>query len=213
MRILVVDDHTMFREGVLDYLRKELFVSEAIGAESVEDAKNATIAEEPTLVVTDLSLPEKSGKELISWLRDTHPGVAVLVMTMHDELSSLRAAIELGARGYITKSSGYYELVQAIHRVTRGDYYLDQVMLTKLLHQIGRAEIAGPSISPVEDLTTREREIFELLLTEESAAAIGEKLFISEKTVENHRTSIYRKLGVHDRLSLFRFAREQGLLE
>jgi len=213
MRILVVDDHAMFREGVLDFLQKELFISQAIGAPSVEEARNVVTAEEPALVVTDLSLPESSGKELIIWLRETHPDVAILVMTMHDELSSLREAIELGARGYITKSSGYYELVQAIHRITRGDYYLDQVMLTKLLQQIGRAEIAGSNKSAVEDLTAREREIFELLLTEESAAAIGEKLYISEKTVENHRTNIYRKLGVHDRLSLFRFAREQGFLQ
>jgi DNA-binding NarL/FixJ family response regulator len=133
---------------------------------------------------------------------------------MHAELSVLKEVVAAGARGYVTKSSGYDQLVTGI-RVVADGYYLDQTMLAKVLRRFAGDPATGApkDDDPLTELTEREREIFFRLLDDASPGEIGSILFISAKTVENHRSSIYRKLGVHDRLGLFSFARQHGLVE
>jgi DNA-binding NarL/FixJ family response regulator len=214
MKILLVDDHKMFREGVSDFLMKESFCEAVIQASTVEEARHRVADGPPDVVVTDLSLPDEPGQNLLRWLAEEHPTVPSLCMTMHSEMSAMREVIAAGARGFVTKESGYKELVEAIRRVESGELYLDQVMLGRVLDYIERGGGSGPGADgAVGELSQREREVFFLLLEDKDAQQIGEALFISPKTVENHRTSIYRKLGVRDRLSLFQFARSNGLVE
>lgn len=214
MTILLVDDHKIFREGVADFLLKESFCDAVIQASTVEEARRSVSAGPPDLVVTDLGLPDEPGLNLIRWLTEAHPEVRSLCMTMHTEVALMREVFSAGAKGFVTKESGYQELVEGVRRVSSGELYLDQVMLRRVLDYLGRGGVAGPGADgPVGELSEREREIFHLLIEDKDAQQIGEALFISPKTVENHRTSIYRKLGVRDRLSLFQFARSHGLLE
>lgn len=214
MKILLVDDHKMFREGVCDILLKESFCDAVIQATTVEEARHRVADGSPDVVVTDLSLPDEPGQNLLRWLTEKHPTVPSLCMTMHSEIAVMREVFSAGARGFVTKESGYRELLEGIRRVAAGDIYLDQVMLSRLLDYLGRGGADGHEADgAVEVLSQREREIFSLLIEDKDAQEIGETLFISPKTVENHRTSIYRKLGVRDRLSLFQFARSNGLLE
>lgn len=214
MTILLVDDHKIFREGVADFLSKESFCDSVVQASTVEEARRTVDAGPPDLVVTDLSLPDESGQNLIRWLNEEHPEVRSLCMTMHTEVAVMREVLSAGAKSFVTKESGYKELVEGIRRVASGELYLDQVMLGRVLDYIERGEITGPGADrAVSELSQREQEVFFLLLEDKDASQVGEALFISPKTVENHRTSIYRKLGVRDRLSLFQFARSHGLLE
>lgn len=214
MTILLVDDHKIFREGVADFLLKESFCEEVTQASTVEEARRSVDVGSPDLLVTDLSLPDEPGQNLIRWLNQEHPEIRSLCMTMHTEVALLREVFSAGAKGFVTKESGYTELVEAVSRVASGELYLDQVMLGRVLDYMQRGEVTGPAAGgAVSVLSQREREIFFLLLEDKDAAQVGEALFISPKTVENHRTSIYRKLGVRDRLSLFQFARSHGLFE
>lgn len=214
MKFLLVDDHQMFRESLGDYLARESFVDEVFHAESVASAMAVLEAQPIDLVVSDLGFPESSGHELFAWCVEHCPETRVVCLTMHSEVSMLRETVRRGVSGFVTKNSGYDELLAGVRRVADGGVYLDQVMLKKLLDALereGGAPVAGPAV--LAELTSREREVLNLLLAEHDPPTIADVLFISSKTVENHRSSIYRKLGVHDRLSLHSFARQHGLIE
>lgn len=214
MTILLVDDHQIFREGVCDILTKEDFCTAVLQAAGVAAAKEVISDSPPDLVVTDLSLPDEPGQNLIRWVAGEYPDVRILCMTMHSEVAVMREVFSAGGRGFVTKQSGYKELIDGIRRVAAGELYVDQVMLSRIVDYLSRGEVMerNPE-SPLAELSQREREVFFLLVEDKEVSAIADALFISSKTVENHRTNIYRKLGVRDRLSLFQFARTHGCLE
>lgn len=214
MKLLLVDDHQIFREGVREFLQRESFCTQIDDADSVTAAREIIERAEPDIVITDISFPESSGKELIAWTSREHPRTRCLCMTMHAGIGLLREVLGLGAHGFVTKSSGYDELVAAIRTVAGGGRYLDQTMLTQVLdHLVNGMGAAGIGSTAAAALSERERGVLMLLLEDRELSDIAEALFISRKTVENHRSNIYRKLGVHDRLSLFRFGRDAGLVE
>lgn len=228
MDILIVDDHQMFRESLIEFLRQEEFCTSVRGAASVQDAREAIIARPPEVLVTDLSFPEGSGQDLLQWIQETHPDIPRMCLTMHAELEVLKSVLRLGVRGYVTKNSGYNELVRAIQVMGGNGVFLDQVILEKVMDEFSRpahtpytgtresdatAETgARRSSLDLTSLTEREREVFNLLLDDHKLQDIAEILYVSAKTVENHRSSIYRKLGVKDRFSLHRRAREERLV-
>lgn len=237
IRVLLADDHQMFRESLVGFLADEFFCKEVLGVSTVAEARKAIEEEAPEVAVCDLNFPgEESGYDLIAWIQECRPEIGVVCLTMHSELQVLREAAKLGARGFVTKSSGYNELFRAIRAVAEGGYYLDQVLLEKVMKDLGRTpgqsrradddsfdrhswhsrHASHADEDPLEmlaDLTPREREIFLLFARDATIFQVAEQLYLSPKTVENHRSSIYRKLGLHDRLSLLRFAREHRLLE
>ena len=214
MTFLCVAVHQIPRSSMIGFFRNESFCRRVEGVSSVAEARDAIAAEAPDVVVTDLSFPAQGGPALIAWCQVHAPRTAILCLTMHAELSVLKEVAAAGARGYVTKSSGYDQLVTGI-RVVADGYYLDQTMLAKVLRRFAGDPATGApkDDDPLTELTEREREIFFRLVDDASPGEIGSILFISAKTVENHRSSIYRKLGVHDRLGLFSFARQHGLVE
>lgn len=214
MKILLVDDHKIFREGVSDILAKEEFASEIIQAADVTEAKQKISASVPDLLITDLSLPGEPGQELIRWIRENSPATRILCMSMHSDITLMREVLSLGAAGFVTKESGFKELAEAIRRVHTGEIYLDQIMLKRVLEYLDHASTFKQSADPaLGELSEREREVFFLLIEGTPLQEISDKLFISTKTIENHRSKIYKKLGVHDRLTLINFAREKGMVE
>jgi DNA-binding NarL/FixJ family response regulator len=214
MRILLVDDHQILRESVAEFLKQEPFTEDVLDVGSVEEARATLVRFEADVLVTDLEFPAESGKDLLRWVHNEHPDTGCICMTMHAEVPLLRDTLSLGARGFVTKSSGYDELVSAVKCVSAGRTYLDQTMLDKVLAYLQRDPEAGyDHAGSLGELSRRERDIFYLLLEDRDIHDIAASLFISPKTVENHRSNIYRKLGVNDRLGLFRFARDRQLLE
>ena len=212
MTVLFADEHQIFRESVSGFLEQESFCRQVVQASTVSEAVTKVADEKPDLIVTDLAFPEDTGRTLMGWVREHHAEIPVVCMTMHADVSLLREVFALGARGFVTKSSGYEELLQAVRAVSAGRIYLDQVMLSRMLDYLDRGE-AGDGGGALGELSGRERDIFFLLIQSHSIDEVAGELFISPKTVENHRSSIYRKLRVGDRLELMRFSRDNGFLE
>lgn len=203
-RILLVEDHPLMREGIANWLQhaREL---EIVGhASSAETAVSAVETLKPDLVLTDISLPGRSGLELVKDLRVTQPKLPVVVFSMHDESLYARRSLCAGARGYIMKSAGGEQLVNCLRRVLAGEMCYSPELATRLLEEYsgGRKN----SDSPLPELSDRELEILQLLGEVRTTREISMQLHISAKTVETHRANIKRKLKLNNSVALLRFA-------
>ncbi|MEW5722548.1 MAG: response regulator transcription factor [Thermodesulfobacteriota bacterium] len=213
--ILLIDDHPLFREGLKAIIsrdpRYEVVGEAGTGAEGLEMAKEL----EPDLVVVDLSLPDLSGLELIREVRRGLEATCILVVSMHSRIDYITEAFQAGATGYVVKDSASHMLLQSLETVLAGEYFMD----TSVARQVAKRLIDGPAGEPGGAeagfvlLTPREQEILPLLAEGISTKEIGQRLFISPKTVENHRSNIMNKLGLHSALELFRYAARFGLID
>ncbi|MDI3269318.1 MAG: response regulator transcription factor [Bacillota bacterium] len=200
LRVAIADDHPVFRQG----LRKVLELGgdvEIVGeARDGEEALSLSRREKPDVLLLDLTMPKISGVEVARLLKEEMPYLAILVLTMHDSEDYLLEAVEAGVDGYVLKDVEPGELKRALRLVQRGERYLHPAVAPKLMtgyHRRARMEKRGPD--PLEILSEREWEILQLLVKGFGNKEIGEALFISEKTVKNHATSLFRKLGVQGR--------------
>lgn len=203
-RILVVDDHPVVRLGIRQMIASEPTLEVCGEADSMEAALRALRSTEANLALVDLSLADGHGLELIRAMREIAPDVAVLVLSMHDEMLFAERALRAGARGYIMKQEAIGGLVDAIQQVLAGRVFLSDRMAQKILEQVAqrRADADGP----LGNLTDRELEVFEMIGRGLSATAIADALSVSLKTVETHRANIRTKLGLEDLAALIRFA-------
>lgn len=193
LKVLVTDDHPLFREG----LRRALDLAgvRVVGESGDGPACLAAVAAlRPDLVVLDLSLPG-GGVDLLRAIKSAHPEVRVFVLTMHDDAGYLMASVQAGADGYATKDADPGELCRAIQVCGRGERYLQPALAGKLMGSIG----AGPSAGPLSVLSQREWAILQLLARGCSNQEVGRQLFISEKTVKNHASNLFRKIGAQGR--------------
>ena len=212
IRVLLADDHTMFRAGLKALLEPESrieVVGEASdGDEAVEKARTIR----PDVVVMDLSMPETNGLEATRAIASLGLDCKVLVLTVHAEEEYLVPVVEAGGSGYLTKTSADKELIEAIKVVARGEVYLPPKAATLLLQQYKASE-ESPEEDPLEKLTDREREVLGMTAEGFSSSEIGRKLFISPKTVDTYRSRIMSKLELNHRSELVRFALRVGLLK
>ena len=195
-RLLLVDDHALFREGlsaVLAYQDDFTVVGEA------EDATSALAqarALAPDIVLMDIDLPGEDGVTATRRLKLALPAVTVMMLTVHDDSATLFAAIKAGAQGYLIKNMRSRELLEQLRGVARGEAAISRRMATRILEEI-RAQ-TGP-FGPEETLTVRELDVLELVAGRLANAAIAERLAISEHTVKNHMKSILAKLHLRNR--------------
>jgi DNA-binding NarL/FixJ family response regulator len=204
-RILVVDDHPLMREGIIQWIQRTPDLEVGCEAESSEQALSLAAKARPDLVLTDISLTGGNGLELIKDLRALCPEVPVLVLSMHDESLYAGRALRAGARGYIMKRAGGDRVIEAIREVFQGRIALSSEMATHLLEEYsGRS--ARSNRSELPSLTDREFEIFQLLGQARSNREIAEQLHLSPKTVETHRMNVMRKLKLKTAPELLRFA-------
>jgi DNA-binding NarL/FixJ family response regulator len=210
IRVLVADDHTIVRQGLVGILKAsddiEVVGEAGDGAEAVEKATKL----KPDVVVLDVSMPHLNGIEAARRIRDALPGTRVLVLTMHDDEEYVLKMVRAGASGYLLKDSAASELLAAIRALKAGKASFG-AHATRALAEAYQSDRPLPE-DPFERLTDREREIFQLVVEGKTNAQIAEMLFISPKTVDNHRTRMMEKLGVHGTAELVRFAAKHKLL-
>lgn len=208
LRVLVVDDHPLFRFGLCSVLNHaentEVVGEEATGTDAVATAA----ATRPDVVVMDLHLPDINGVEATRRIIGGDPAVRVLVLTMFDDNDSVFAAMRAGARGYLLKGAGPEEIVRAVHAVGRGEAIFGQDIAAKMMSFFAGAP-QRPTAFP--ELTARELEILELIARGENNPSITRILGVSPKTVRNHVSNIFSKLQVVDRAQAIVRAREAGL--
>jgi len=213
--ILIVDDHPLVREGLKSIL-KHAIKYEVVGqAGNARDAIQMVKNLKPDLVLLDLGLPDKSGLELSSEIRSISSPTRILIVSMHSKVDYIVKAFQAGATGYMTKESATERLLQGIEQVLNGEYFMDGSVSHRVVEKLMQTPEKEMKITDAgyETLTSREQEIMVLLAEGYSAKEAAAKLFISPKTVENHRTNIMNKLGLHSTLELVRYAARLGLVD
>jgi two-component system response regulator NreC len=211
LKVLLVDDHAMFRAGIKALLEVEGRVSVVGEAASGDEAVDLVRELKPEVVVMDLSMPGSNGLEATRRIAALELDTKVLVLTVHAEEEYLVPVVEAGASGYLTKTSADTDLLEAIRVVARGQVFLPPKATTLLLKRY-KAEESSDSAG-LHDLSSREQEVLALTAEGFSSREIGKKLFISPKTVDTYRSRIMDKLGLSHRSELVRFALRVGLLK
>lgn len=205
LRVALVDDHAVVRAGYRRLLELEpdmAVVAEYGDADSAYGGLTAEAGEAVDLLVLDLSMPGRSGLELLRRLQQRRPALRVLVFTMHDGAAMIEQCLRAGAAGFVTKSSAPEVLVEAVRRAARGE---------TALSPDAAAIAAVPTAAPHRSLSSREFDILQQLLAGHGVEEIAQTLRLSAKTVSNYQTQIRQKLGVGSAVELLRYAREHGL--
>jgi two-component system response regulator NreC len=206
IRVLVVDDHAVLRTGLRLMLDREEGI-ECVGESgTAEEGLRAILRLEPDVVIMDLEMPGMGGLAGVERMREKHPGVRALVLSMHDEADEVRRAFEAGAAGYVLKTAADEELVRAIHAVAAGETYVHSTVGAILAQP-------PPSQGPVGELSPREREVLRLLALGYTNQEIAKELVVSVRTVESHRSHVMNKLRANSRAEMVRFALQAGLLD
>jgi DNA-binding NarL/FixJ family response regulator len=202
-RILIIDDHVMVREGVAEIIKHEPDLDVCGTATTADEGIEAVRKLKPDLILVDITLPGKNGIEFIKDVRAMNPDLRILVMSMHDESLYVDRVLRAGGRGYIRKQEGGEKLIAALRRVVRGEIAVSEKMTGKLLEKFsGRKTID----SPLEGLSDRELEVFQLIGQGKTMKEIGHELHLSPKTVEVHRSHIREKLKVTSAAELIAYA-------
>ena len=213
LRVLLVDDHVLFRKGVEAVLATraefEVVGEASTGHEAVEMARQTT----PDVILMDIAMPECSGLEATREIKREMPGIKILILTVSEDDRDLFEAIKCGAQGYLVKNLKAHLLFDTLDALARGEMPLSAVMATKILHEFQQpAGASGPSPEAVEPLTPREIEVLELIVEGQSNKEIAEALVISESTVKNHLRNILEKLHLRNRIQAAVYAVRQGLV-
>ncbi len=204
-RIFIVDDHHIVRFGLIQLIKATPDLEVVGEAEDASTALTGIRQLKPDLAIVDLSLKESDGIELIEQIRSEVPSVKVLVLSMHEESVLAERALKAGAMGYIMKQEMNENLLQAVHRVLKGHVYVSGEMADRMLHRLVTNR-GNEEVSPVDQLSNREFEVFKLLGQGYKIGEVAERLFISVSTAEYHRTNIRRKLGISSAAELTRIA-------
>ncbi len=204
-QVLIVDDHPMMREGLAQLIDREKDLAVAGEADSAARAVEQTAHLKPDLVIVDITLPGRSGLDLIRDLHAVHPAALVLVVSMHEESLYAERVLRAGGRGYVMKQAGGKKLMEAIRQVLGGQIYVSADTSARILETFSRKSSETTSTG-VQSLSNREFEIFQLIGQGENTRDIAKKLNLSVKTVEVHRLNIKGKLKLGTASELIHFA-------
>ena len=205
-RIVVVDDHPLLRDGLIAAIRRERDFTVCGAAGTLPEALRLVESQSPDLVLTDLTLPGRSGLDLIKDLRATRPELPVLVLSMHDEMIYAERALAAGACGYIMKEAAADHLIGAIRTVLSGGVFASAAVTSHFLQALSAKPGRQKPSFPLKRPTDREIEVFELIGVGKCNQDIARELGISCRTVDAHRAHIREKLGISDATELTRYA-------
>lgn len=211
IRVLVCDDHALFREGVKTILGTQPDIEVVGEAGDGKEAVELALRLQPDVVLMDISMPVLRGFEAVRRIRKARPGVKVLILTVYDDEDLVARCLDAGASGYVLKDAPPLQLVYAIQTVHRGEQYMSPRVLTGVVRQY----ISHPTSfkSGYDRLSDREREIFVLLAEGRSLKDVATQLTLSVKTVDAHKYNLMRKLDLHDRAELIRYAIRKRLVD
>jgi DNA-binding NarL/FixJ family response regulator len=224
IRVLIADDHALVREGIRYVLDLDPNISVVAEASNGREAIDLALEHNPDIVVLDINMPLLSGLEAAAQLRQLTPDIRLLLLSMHDQAEYAREGLRIGTHGYILKDSAGKDLRDAIHAVHAGETFLSPAIAERLREAEGEgaepttpsssssdAEALSPASRQLEQLTPRERDVLGRIARGLTNKAIAAELGISRRTVEAHRESLMRKLGIHSVAGLTRLALEVGL--
>ena len=212
IRLLIVDDHTLVRDGIRSLLALaadiDIVGEAADGREAVEKVRDL----EPDIVLMDLAMPVMGGLEATRRIRKEFPATKVLALTQYDDSEYVIPVIEAGARGFVTKMSSSSELAIAIQAIYRGESFLSPSAAAALIDECQQITSAEGEKDPYQLLTDREREVIKLIAEGHTAREIADMLIVSPKTVEWYKTSLMNKLNIHNKTDLIKFAIRKQLI-
>jgi DNA-binding NarL/FixJ family response regulator len=211
MKIVIVDDHVLFREGLAGIIRREPDIEIADMVGTVQEAVETVRALKPDIILMDLNLPDGSGIDATYTILEEFPTCKVIFLTMSDKDDDLFAAVRSGAKGYLLKDIQPLALVAAIRSVQGGESALSRGMTLRLMDELSHSK--RPPRPTENTLTLRELDVLRAIATGMSNLEIGNKLYISENTVKFHVHSLLAKLNLSDRKEAANFARERGLVK
>jgi DNA-binding NarL/FixJ family response regulator len=210
IRIVVADDHAVFREGLRAVLSSEPDMEVVGEAATGEEVLKRADELEPDVILMDIQMPEINGIEATRRLQSAKQGIGIVVLTMFEDDDSVFSAMRAGARGYVLKGADPSEILRVVRAVAEGEAYFGPEIARRLSGFFSTPRVASPEY-PLPELTARERDILNLIARGHSNATIAARLFVSPNTVRNHITHIFAKLQVADRAQAVVRAREAGL--
>jgi len=211
IRVLIADDHQIFREGIVVLLQKEKGIKVVGDVGSGQDILQFVQAHNVDVILMDIDLGDSSGIEVTKELKEVDPDAQILALSMHGESNYITKMLDAGAAGYILKNTGREELVAAIRSVSNGGSYYSQHVSAKLVEQL-RSKTNPSKIKTDIPLSSRELEVLKLIVEEYSNSEIAERLFISIRTVDTHRRNLLEKLGVKNTAGLVKYAMTNDLV-
>ncbi|MES0447100.1 MAG: response regulator transcription factor [Desulfobacterales bacterium] len=214
--ILIIDDHPLFREGLKTIIGRKETLFEVVGeAENGLEGLRKAKKLKPDLAVVDISLPDKSGIQLTREIRSLLSNTRIMIVSMHSKMDYISEAFQAGATGYMVKESASERLLQGLESVAKGDYFLDSSVSHAVVENLIKTPAKETRITNADygTLTPREQEVMRLLAEGLSSKEVASKLFISPKTVENHRSNLMNKLDLHSTIELIRYASKLGLID
>ena len=211
IRVLLADDHQIVRQGIKALLNAQADIE--VTAEASNGRELMTLVEQfqPDVVVSDIAMPDLNGIEAAGQIRRRYPRIQVVMLSMHNASTYVIRALRVGVLGYVLKNDDIQEVIEAIRAAVGGRRYLSKQISGDVIDLLLFGQ--DPELDPEKRLTDREREILQLVAEGNTNAQIAEKLVISQRTVENHRANLMRKLGLSSQAEAIRFAIQHGIIE
>jgi DNA-binding NarL/FixJ family response regulator len=212
IRVLIVDDHTLIRDGIRALLALAADIEVVGEAANGKEAQEKTKQLVPDVVLMDLAMPIMGGLEATRRIRKDFADTKVLALTQYDDSEYVIPAIEAGARGFVSKMAAFSELASAIQAVYNGNSFLSPSAAAALVEECQQKTSSESEKDAYQQLTDREREVLKLVVEGHTARQIADMLVVSPKTVEWYKTSLMNKLNIHNRMDLIRFAIRKGII-
>ncbi len=213
IRVLVVDDHTLFRQGIVGLLGSQPDIDVVGQAGGGKDGLAAAVELSPDVVLMDISMPGTSGLTVTAEIKARCPGAHVVILTIHDREDYLYQALRAGASGYVLKGADIHDLLDAVRCASRGEVYLYPTATKALVADYLRRSGSGEDRAGYDGLSDREREILHLIAQGKTTPEIAAELTLSPHTVQSHRDHIMAKLDLHSKAALIKYAIAKGLIE
>ena len=211
INVLIADDHSLLRQGLKQILELEDDIAVVAQASDGSEAVEMTKAHKPDVILMDINMPGTNGLQAIKEIKKEKINSRIIVLTIHEDREYLFKTLQMGAEGYVLKDAEPSVLIEAIRNVYSGQSYIQPNMTMELVREFNRVTLREKERHDANNLTTRETEVLELIAEGMINKEIAKKLYISEKTVKNHVSSIFRKLNVSDRTQAAIYAFKHNL--
>jgi two-component system, NarL family, response regulator DegU len=212
LKVYIADDHTLFRKAMVNLLRSFERITDVKDAENGKELLTLIKYELPDVVIVDLQMPVMDGSETSAIILQKYPDVKIIILTMHDSSKFILHMMDLGVHAFLLKNTEPDELEKAIYAVADKDFYHNDLVVAVLRKNVNEKKMGQRPTFQAAELTEREKEVLLLICQELTMKEIGQRLFLSENTVRNHRVNIMEKVGVNNIVGLVKYAYEAGVV-